>query len=76
MFDIGEEDPDVVDKMWVEMSIEIVFVQLARIEATVPIEVSLEQFNNPWGNKKKQADGAPGVNRTQKRTLPTDTSVC
>ena len=42
-------DPDVVDKMWVEMSIEIVFVQLARVEPTVPIEVSLEQFDNPLG---------------------------
>ena len=40
-------DPDIVDKMWVGMSIEGVFVQLAHIEPTVPIEVSLEQFNNP-----------------------------
>ncbi|TBU22294.1 hypothetical protein BD311DRAFT_154038 [Dichomitus squalens] len=54
-------DPDIADNMWVGMSIEGVFVQLARVDPSVPIEVSLERFNNPWGYNKKVADGAPGV---------------
>ena len=36
-------------------------VQLACVDPTVPTEVNLEQFMNPWGYNKKQADGAPGV---------------
>ena len=45
-------DPDVVDKMWVGMSIEGVSVQLARVDPTVPMEVNLEQFNDPWGTTR------------------------
>ncbi|KAI1796038.1 hypothetical protein LXA43DRAFT_1079656 [Ganoderma leucocontextum] len=52
--------PEVAEKMWAGMSIEGVWVQLARVDPGVPIEVSEEQFKNLWGNKKK-AEGAPGV---------------
>ena len=42
-------------------SIKGVCVQLARVDPTVPTEVNLEQFMNPWGYNKKQADGTLGV---------------
>ena len=52
--------PEIAEKMWVGMSIEGVWVQLARVDPDVPIEVTEEQFKNLWGNKKK-AEGGPGV---------------
>ena len=52
--------PEIAEKMWVGMSIEGVWVQLARVDPDVPIEVTEEQFKNLWGNKKK-AEGGPGI---------------
>lgn len=52
--------PEVAEKMWVGMSIEGVWVQLARVDPNVPIELTDEEFKNLWGNKKK-AEGGPGV---------------
>ncbi|PIL37479.1 hypothetical protein GSI_01173 [Ganoderma sinense ZZ0214-1] len=52
--------PEIVDRMWVGMSIEGVWVQLARVDPDVPIVLTDEQFKNLWGNKKK-AEGGPGV---------------
>lgn len=52
--------PEVAEKMWVGMSIEGVWVQLARVDPSVPIELTDEEFKNLWGNKKR-AEGGPGV---------------
>nr|VWP00877.1 Chitinase [Ganoderma boninense] len=52
--------PEIADRMWVGMSIEGVWVQLARVDPDVPIVVTDEQFKSLWGNKKK-AEGGPGV---------------
>ncbi len=52
--------PEIAERMWVGMSVEGVWVQLARVDPSVPIEVSDEQFKNLWGNKKR-AEGGPGV---------------
>ena len=54
-------EPSVVDKLWVGMGIDATWVQLARMDPDVPVEVDPETFNNAYLQRKKKQLGGPGV---------------
>ena len=54
-------DPSTVDKIIVGMGIDATWVQLARVDPTVPIELDPRLYNNAWPYDIKKEPGGPGV---------------
>ena len=55
-------EPAAAATVWVGMGVEATWIQLARVDPTVPVELSQDAFDQLWVmSRKKKQPGAPGT---------------